>query len=434
MYIRSYSVRFRLGVLVIAGWILCAGSAVLADPGVRITIPASMVHPGETFYVTGHLDNPGSSALENVPVYFLLGAFGEFWFWPSWAHFAPPQATGIDYQIRTIPPGTTDVTVLPAFAWPDTGTARVDGLMFIGAMLNSSHTAVLGDMAVVTWGYGPAEGSPIISYVNMYRAMAGLPPVAENTDWGYGNELHARYMVKNDTIGHSEDSGNSWYTAEGDAAARNSNLMVSSSTSTPDEYAVDMWMTGPFHAVGIIDPALHTSGFGSYRESDGGYQMGAGLDVLRGTGSIPASVSFPIIWPGNGSVVGLTSTGNEWPDPLASCPGYGGSAGLPLIVQLGPGNITPSVTGSAFSRGGTPLDHCVFDETSYTNPDSSQQSLGRSVLNSRDAVVLIPKDPLVPGNTYTASITANGSTITWSFSVSSTASGEMPPDMLMVLK
>jgi len=48
--------------------------------------------------------------------------------------------------------------------------------------------------------------------------------------------------------------------------------------------------------------------------------------------------------------------------------------------------------------------------------------LGRAILDSRDAIVLIPKEPLYPGETYSVSISANGKTTTWSFSVSDQAS------------
>jgi hypothetical protein len=257
--------------------------------------------------------------------------------------------------------------------------------------------------------------------VNSYRTMAGLPSVAEQADWSHGDWLHARYMVKNDVIQHTEDPNNPWYTLEGLAAAQASNLMVSSSVTASDEHAIDGWMQAPFHAVGVIDPALHRVGFGSYREADGGWQMGAGLDVLRGLGSLPPTVQFPVKWPADGTTVGLTSHWGESPSPLTSCPGYSAPSGLPLLLQIGPGDRVPQVTAHSFRQGGTPLDHCVFDETSYSHPDGAQQSLGRAILDGRDAVVLIPRQPLTPGATYAVSITANGQTHTWSFAVSAAA-------------
>jgi hypothetical protein len=201
--------------------------------------------------------------------------------------------------------------------------------------------------------------------------------------------------------------------------------MVSSTTAATDQDAIDLWMQGPFHALGILDPHLLQTGFGSYRESvPTTWKMAATLDVLRGRGSLPPSVTFPVEWPGNGKTVGLTTYGgSEWPDPLTSCSGYSAPSGLPIILQIGSGSLTPNVTAHSFRQGSAALDHCVFDETNYSNPDGNAQNLARSILNSRDAIVLIPRNPLVPGASYTASITSNSALVTWTFSVSSAARG-----------
>ncbi|HZY45617.1 MAG TPA: CAP domain-containing protein [Anaerolineae bacterium] len=261
-----------------------------------------------------------------------------------------------------------------------------------------------------------------LDYVNYYRALANLPSVTENPIWSDGDWKHGRYMVKNDFIGHDEDPANPWYTPEGRTAAQNGNTMVSSSATVTDSYAIDFWMRAPFHAVGILDPALGQIGFGSYREADGGWQMGATLDVIRGLGAIPPAVAFPIEYPGDGATIGLRSyTGGEWPDPLSSCAGYTTPSGLPIILQIGPGNLMPSVTTHSFKQSTTSLEHCIFDETNYVNPDSTTQGVGRSVLNARDAIVLIPRSPLTAGATYTVSIATNGQTYTWAFTVASTA-------------
>lgn len=261
-----------------------------------------------------------------------------------------------------------------------------------------------------------------LNHVNDYRALASLPALGENPTWSHGDWLHARYMVKNDFIGHSEDPNNSWYTAEGSAAAQNSNVAVSSSAGLSDNAAIDLWIQGPFHAVGILDPGLAVVGYGSYHEADGGYQTGAALDVLRGLGSIPATIKFPVKFPGNNKTVGYRSyNGGESPNPLSSCAGYTVPTGLPIILQIGDGSLTPNVSAHSFKQGGAELEHCIYDETNYTNSSSSNQSLGRSVLGARDAIVLIPRAPLVAGDTYTVSITTNGTTYTWSFAVSNSA-------------
>jgi uncharacterized protein YkwD len=269
-------------------------------------------------------------------------------------------------------------------------------------------------------------GPEWLAYVNDYRAMAALPPVTENPDWSYGNWLHGRYVVKNDLLTHSEDPSNPWYSAEGSAAGESSNLAGHSAVDPSDEWAIDTWMQSPFHAVGMLDPQLLQAGYGSYREADGGLQMAAGLDVLRGLGALAPGVSFPVKWPSDGTAVPLTSHWSAYPSPLTSCPGYTTPSGLPIILQLGAGELAPDVTGSSFRQGGTPLDHCVFSELTYTNPDPGQQSLGRNILAARDAVVLVPRDPLIPGAGYTASITADGQTHSWSFTVSGSAGAGLP--------
>ncbi len=256
-----------------------------------------------------------------------------------------------------------------------------------------------------------------LSYVNLFRVQANLPTVGENSSWSDGGYLHGRYMVKNNYIGHSEDPGNPWYTAEGLAAAQSGNVAVSSSVSASDYSMINLWMVGPFHAVGIIDPKLHTTGFGNYHEADGGWQSGATLDVLRGRGSVPGSVTFPVRYPQDGGQLWLLSyTGGEYPNPVLGC-GYTTPTGGPIIIQLGTGSITPNVTAYSLMHGSTPLTACVYDETNYSFPgDAPGQSLGRSVLGSRDAIVMIPQQPLQQGQTYTVSLTTNGNTYTWSFS------------------
>jgi hypothetical protein len=247
--------------------------------------------------------------------------------------------------------------------------------------------------------------------------------VIENPDWSNGNWLHSRYTVKNDQLQHSENPGNPWYTPEGNAAAQSSNLFGSFNNLEDDQTAIAWWISGPFHAVGLLTPQLLETGFSSYREEDGGLMMAAGIDIIRGVGGVPPSVSFPILWPGEGSLVYLTQYAGEVPDPLTSCPGYAHPAGLPLMLQLGPGIFTPDVTGTALLRDGVPVEHCAFDETSYYNPNPGFQSLGRGLLDGRDAVVVIPRLPLVPGSHYAVSISVSGSTHTWTFTVAEDASG-----------
>jgi len=274
----------------------------------------------------------------------------------------------------------------------------------------------------------PQPEKPWLTYLNSFRAMAGLPPVTEVEAWGVGGFNHSKYIVKNDVLEHSEDKDNPWYTPEGLAAAQASNLAANSQLAASDYFAIDAWMQAPLHALGILDPALLKVGFGSYREADGGLQMGASLNVIDGLGEIPASVNFPVRWPDDGATVPLAFFWGEAPNPLTSCPGYQAPVGLPVILQIGPGVLKPQVSAHSFNNSASALEHCIFTEETYTNPDKDAQSLARAILDMRDAVVLIPKEKLNPGETYTVALTVNGADYVWSFTISASAQTSLAAD------
>jgi hypothetical protein len=77
---------------------------------------------------------------------------------------------------------------------------------------------------------------------------------------------------------------------------------------------------------------------------------------------------------------------------------------------------------------GAPIPFCIYDETNYSHPDPGTQNNGRIILNGRDAIVIMPRNPLVVGQSYMASITVNGQTITWTFTVTNSPSQIVMPE------
>lgn len=285
-----------------------------------------------------------------------------------------------------------------------------------------THTPVPTNTPVPTLN----PGESWLGYINFIRSMANLQNVSSNDLWSDGCWLHSRYMVMNDEISHSEDPSKPWFTSSGDEAAGTSNVMVSSSYSSSDNYAINLWMSGPFHGVAILDPQLEVVGFGSFREDVGTWKMGACLDISRGRSTKePPTGTYPVMWPGNEQKISILNyRGTEWPDPLSSCPGitagYWNPSGAPIYLQIGSGETTPNVTATSLKQGSTELEHCVFDETNYYNPNSSTQNTGRWILNTRDAIIIMPKYPLDPGKTYSVSITSNEISYHWSFTTDDT--------------
>jgi Cysteine-rich secretory protein family len=259
---------------------------------------------------------------------------------------------------------------------------------------------------------GPPPSS-WLDRLNYYRGAAGLGSVSEDGSLDPGAANHARYIVKNAIVEHTEDSGNPWYTAAGAAAGGSSDL-IGFSWQASDAEAIDGLIEGPFHALSMLDAALQRVGYSSYRQSGTSIQMGA--DLYFGAGWGGYSGAGPTMWPANGSSFPLHSlVQNEMPNPLTSCPGYSSPAGFPIMLILGRGGSTPSVSGHALTQNGAPIAHCVFDATNYVNPDAGAQSVGRAILGASNAIVILPRSPLVGGSTYHVSVTTNGRTYSWSF-------------------
>src|SRR5690348_4023348 len=279
---------------------------------------------------------------------------------------------------------------------------RIKGVLALGA-------ALLTSMGLVVQQALPVSAAPAwLDRLNAWRAASNVSTLSENTTWDQGDYAHSQYMVKTDLVTHYEDPANPYYTAAGDTAARNGNIQVSSTTSTSDETSIDWWMAAPFHELGMMDPRLSSTGFGSYRQVKSGWQAGFTLDTLRGNSF--SGGTYPVFFPGNGSSVPLTSYGGgEFPDPLTACSGYTAPTGLPITIQVG-GNVATSATVHTITANGSPIAHCAID--------SSSPSVG-SNLTSRGAVILIPRSPLQAGVTYTVAVTVNGVPYTWSFVVNS---------------
>jgi hypothetical protein len=254
--------------------------------------------------------------------------------------------------------------------------------------------------------------------VNFYRATAGLGPVEEDPSLSGAVSEHARYMVRHDEIKHTQNLKRALASRSGAEAAASSVLAGSGRATEPDVWAVDVWMQGPFHALGLLDPSLTRVGFGIQRDKSGKIQTAAALDVVRGRTTGHTPYSFPVVWPANGATVPIGTSTMENPSPIAGCRDYSMPTGLPVIVQLGSGSLTPHVTGSWLMDGNRKLAHCIFDETNYRNRNQAEQRQGRGVLDSHDAIVLVPRSPLKPGRSYRVMIDANGQRIDWTFRVS----------------
>ncbi len=253
-----------------------------------------------------------------------------------------------------------------------------------------------------------------LARLNYYRELAKLPPVSEDPVLSQGDFNHARYMVKNsvplNSSAHDEDPATPWYTPEGRAAARDGDLIpgCEGCPKLTDAQAIDLWMVGPFHRILLLNPELRRVGFGEFHGNKRhAYAINLGLAPSQ-------RFEPPIAFPPDGTTIALQSLRGEWPDPLASCPDYSAPAGLPITLELGP-HISPEVSAYSLSADGKVQEVCEFDQTNYSNPDARQQAWGRNGLGYFGAIVLIPREELVPEERYVVSVTTNGHTYEWMF-------------------
>jgi hypothetical protein len=283
----------------------------------------------------------------------------------------------------------------------------------LAAALTVMTTGLVSSSHSVTAGPGLPSAAPAASpadddwltIVNAYRQVSGLAPIAENATWSAGARNHSCYMLYNG-ITHDEVPGNPGYTADGDAAGNASNVAVSSNVNETARGHIELWLTGPFHAIGILRHNLTASGYGKCANSaTSPWKSGGTLDVIRGLGSAPRP-STPILFPGSGSTIKLDRFVTESPNPLDWCPGYSAPAGLPIVAMMPEAASTAAAT---LTGPAGVVETCVLTK-------GNTSGTAQAILAGDNAVVVVPRAVLTAG-TYTVSVTTPARTVSWSFTV-----------------
>ncbi len=264
----------------------------------------------------------------------------------------------------------------------------------------------------------PTPISAGLQLLNSLRSQANLPGVTEIASLTNGCNLHANWQILNNVLQQGETPGTPGYTQEGDLAGQQSNLAVAN-TQTTIQQDINGLMTAPFHGLLFLDPLWRGTGIGHANSATANIKGSSAINVLGDRhATLPSGITFPIMWPANGSTINLTSySGGDSPDPLSNFPQITAPTGPPIYVLTGLGNTPPNVTAVSLFKSGTQLNGVVFDQTNYTNSNAAAQQAGRAVLAQRNTVVILPRAPFTAG-TYQCSLTNNGQTFSWTFNVS----------------
>jgi hypothetical protein len=240
-----------------------------------------------------------------------------------------------------------------------------------------------------------------------------VPTLTEDSTLSANDLAHDNYLDHNNTCGHTEDTGNPYYTAAGAYGGSHSVVYCTALGPVND---VDGWSTTPLHGEQVLNPQLTVTGFAE-TSLNGGH---AAMDTLTNA-SGAAAPAVAATWP-NGTDFPFTHfaggeidyTGGD--AVVDNCgPPYSddqSALGAPLFVEL-PGaahNAVPASASDYFLKdgNGTSIPVCLFDATSPVSPSST--------------AVMLPLHAFNPAEHYTASYKAGGITATWSFTV-----GAQPP-------
>ena len=245
-----------------------------------------------------------------------------------------------------------------------------------------------------------------LKVVNDYRAQSGLPAVVESRAMSRNDYLHSCWMLHNG-IAHDEVPGTPLYTAGGDQAGNASNVATSSGFDSTPKTMVDLWMSGPYHAIGILRTGVTTMGYGECHSSTAPRPgTAASLNVISGLTNVARKT--PVTFPGNGATTRLSRFIAEFPNPLTPC-GYS-TAGLPLVALM-PESVTSATSSLAGPFG--PVTVCTLRKGLTGNQTAD------SLLGGENGVIVVPSAKLADGR-YTATVRTNARTVTWSFTVNTT--------------
>jgi hypothetical protein len=292
--------------------------------------------------------------------------------------------------------------------------------------------------------------------VNYYRAMAKLPPIAEDNALAAGALNHAKYLIDNGVVGGDivldegqmrfdapqdafrvELKGKPSYTDDGASAGRYAVVIAAPKIDISGAEFIDRLMTMPFDGLIPMVPQLSTAGLGAYcgpgrcvivipyrfaleKSVRIALYDGPASDRMWNPhlGPIPAEqgrLVAPVEFPPDGSTVNLQSyTGKDFPDPLLACPDYKTPTGAPISIQLGEGygpDSSLEVSSQSVTREGVPVDTCLITAASLRVTNVVKLGLGQI-----GAAVILPREPLAPGH-YKVELIEAGKLYQWSFTV-----------------
>jgi hypothetical protein len=238
------------------------------------------------------------------------------------------------------------------------------------------------------------SGPEIVGYVNAVRDANGIPAgIAEDASNSDACAKHNNYGHLNNVLTHSEDPLNPGYTPEGDQVARVSVLYAGSDPWTASHNPFE---TAPIHLHQLLAPRVDRMG----ASENFGYGCAT---TLASRGREPPGADVTYTYPGDGRTdwpAGeVAAEGPYTPGQLVGIPA-GTLTGPYLLVSFDGPDLTPfdtaRVTNASLSGPTGLVDIAVVDNT--TGGLEGFLPPGMQV---------IPRQPLEPRSSYTATVSAD---------------------------
>ena len=340
------------------------------------------------------------------------------------------------------------------------------GFWLILAALTLTHPAGAQTPGIAASpGVPPDFAASARARVNYYRAMAKLPPLVDDPAISAGALNHARYLVKNGIAGGDivlgqqnihfqipqdsfrwEDKGKPYFTDDGASAGMDAVIVSAPQINLSGAEFVDRLMTMPLSGLIPMVPQFSIVGLGAYCDPGqcaivipGRYALAKPIRIALydgpasdrmwnpNLGLIPLEkgrLRTPVEFPPDGATVNLQSfAGVDYPNPLSACPGYKAPTGAPISIQLGEGygpDGSLEVSSDIVTRDGAELDTCLITAASYVGRNPEQTEVGKARLARFGAAVILPREPLAPGN-YKVALKESDKLYQWSFTVAAPA-------------
>lgn len=113
--------------------------------GVKLHIPQTHFHPGDTFYLNMEICNSGPDIYDPIYVFCLLNVYNTYFFAPSWSN-------NLDHYTLVLNIQKITMVVIEPFTWPE-NTGSFSDAQFIAALVDPTISYIIGNYDIINFSW-----------------------------------------------------------------------------------------------------------------------------------------------------------------------------------------------------------------------------------------------------------------------------------------